>query len=145
MKTTEEAASGTGLQFTLLEEAPSPFTEEQQTRELTREHTALHVAICTRFEELLNELDTKGTSHGNLYGDRTSRLMDLAAVHQELDIDWEKLLDAKDGDFLHDVLGIHNHMDRSTATLADCFLPRFTRPERGLPKRTGQNDPRNGS
>lgn len=110
-------------------EPPSPFTEEGQTRELTREHIELHLAICKRFEEAQNQsqLDTRGISYRNPYGDRMSRMMDLEAVHQELDMDWQRLLDAKDGDFMHDVCGIHGHMDRSTATLGDCFLPRFAR------------------
>lgn len=102
-------------------EAPSPFTEEWATRELTGEHIELHRAICQRFEKLQNQ-------HGNPHEDRMSQMMDLEAVHQELDMDWQGLLDAKDGDFMHDVCGIHRHMDRSTATLGDCFLPRFTRP-----------------
>ena len=98
-------------------------------KKLTIKMIELHAAICKRFEELQNQsqLDTKGIRHRNPYGDRQSRLMDLEAVHQGLDMDWQGLLDAKDGDFMHDVGGIHRHMDRSTGILGDCFLPRYAR------------------
>lgn len=91
----------------------------------------LHAAICGRYERLDNQdpLDTRGISYRAPFGSRTDRMMDLEAVDRELDMDWQALLDAKDGDFLHDVSGIHHHMDRSTGVLGDCFLPRYTRPQ----------------
>lgn len=101
----------------------------EPTKELTRELIELHVAICKRYEQLqnLHQLESRGVTYRTPFGSRVDRMMDLEAVDQELDMDWQALLDAKDGDFLHDVVGIHNHMDRSTALLADCFLPRYAR------------------
>lgn len=103
--------------------------QTESTREFTREIIELQVAICKRFEGLYiqSQLEADRPCYGNPYGDRMTRMMDLEAVHQELDMDWRGLLDAKDGDFMHDLCGIHGHMDRSTGTLSDCFCPRYTR------------------
>lgn len=40
------------------------------------------------------------------------------------ELDLQKLLDAPDGDFGHDVFGIRRHINRQTGELGDCFLPR---------------------
>jgi hypothetical protein len=54
--------------------------------------------------------------------------MDLTACHANgCPLDLEKLLNAPDADFGHDVLGIARHIDRETGVLGDCFLPRCTR------------------
>ncbi|MDF1565302.1 MAG: hypothetical protein P1V51_19855 [Deltaproteobacteria bacterium] len=37
----------------------------------------------------------------------------------------EELAAASDYDLLHDVTGIHNHLDRETGKLTGCFLPRY--------------------
>lgn len=51
--------------------------------------------------------------------------MDITATHLNgCPLDLVDLLDAPDFDFLHDVLGIRRHIDRTTGQLADCFLPR---------------------
>ena len=51
--------------------------------------------------------------------------MDLIACHLNgTPMDWEALLVAPDFDFVHDVWGIHKHIDRETGRLGDCFLPR---------------------
>jgi len=41
------------------------------------------------------------------------------------------LADLPDADFLHDVNGIMQHMDRQTETLDDCFIPRAGISEHG--------------
>lgn len=61
--------------------------------------------------------------------DRLTFLMDLAATHLNgCPLDLQKLLDAPDLDFLHDILGINSHLDQSTGRLEGCFLPRCARP-----------------
>jgi len=86
-----------------------------------RQTTEIHVLICERFEAYY-------AAHGyTLPGDRVSRLMDLAAVAEHSTVDWVTLLAANDGNFLHDVGGIHRHIDRTTGELTDHFSPRFTR------------------
>lgn len=58
-------------------------------------------------------------------------IMDLEACHcTGCPLDLQKLLDAPDSDFGHDIFGIRRHMDRSTGELRDCFLPRCTLPEK---------------
>lgn len=52
--------------------------------------------------------------------------MDISAAHcNGCPMDLQKLLDADDFNFAHDVLGIRKHLDRETGKLRDCFLPRF--------------------
>lgn len=69
---------------------------------------------------------------GAAIGRRASKLIkglmiiDVAIALDKLnvDLDLERLLAFKDGDFLHDVVGIFNHADWETGELKDCFLPR---------------------
>ncbi len=52
--------------------------------------------------------------------------MDIQACHTNgCCLKLVDLLRAKDGDFLHDVCGINQHIDRDTGKLQDCFLPRY--------------------
>ena len=94
---------------------------------MTRETLEVQLAICRRFQkwEIERQLDTPGISFRS-YGDHQTRMADLARVDAELDMDWTGLLEADQFDFIHDVAGIHRHMDRSTGKLGDCFSPRFT-------------------
>lgn len=51
--------------------------------------------------------------------------MDLTACHANgCPLDLTKLLRFEDAQFIHDVVGIRNHLDRTTGTLLDHFLPR---------------------
>lgn len=95
-----------------------------EVRVPSREDAESHQAICRRFEEYC---ETKGIDVTRQYGDRLSRLMDLAAVTETMDVDWEGLLSTDVSNFFHDVSGIHYHMDRSVGELGDCFVPRFAR------------------
>ena len=59
-------------------------------------------------------------------------LMDMQAangVNGNDHIDFDRLLEADDFNFAHDVFGIIRHMDRTTGKLTDFFSPRFTRRE----------------
>ena len=56
--------------------------------------------------------------------------MDVIAVNANgCPLDLQKLLDADDFNFAHDVDGIYWHLDRNTGKLKDCFLPRCARRE----------------
>lgn len=65
--------------------------------------------------------------------DRMSIVMDLCAVqNSSTPLDLEKLLNANDANFAHDIFGIERHLDRSddsptSGELTDCFLPRCAR------------------
>lgn len=51
--------------------------------------------------------------------------MDITATHLNgCPLQLQKFLDADDFNFAHDLVGIVNHMDRSTGQLIRCFLPR---------------------
>lgn len=58
---------------------------------------------------------------------RIDRMIDLEKAWQEFGLDLDALLAADSGNFLHDVAGIHRHMDRTTGKMGDCFVPRFSR------------------
>lgn len=61
--------------------------------------------------------------------DPTGFEMDLTAIHQnDCLLDFEKLFRANDSDFVHDVCGIQNHINRKTGKLENCFLPRCAKP-----------------
>lgn len=59
--------------------------------------------------------------------------MDVLAVHATVGLDLQRLLDADDFNFRHDILGIYTELDRSTGKLGDCFLPRFALRGQGEP------------
>lgn len=59
--------------------------------------------------------------------DRVTCDMDLIACHANGNpLDLQRLLDADDFNFCHDVLGIRQHINRETGKLENCFVPRFT-------------------
>lgn len=66
------------------------------------------------------------------YSNQTAN-MDIAACHcngNPLNLD--KLLNAPDFDFTHDMCGICRHIDRETGELKNCFSPRCSAPNNTL-------------
>lgn len=60
-------------------------------------------------------------------GAKTHHQMNLSACHASGNpLDLQRLLDADDFNFAHDVFGIDRHIDRSTGQLLDFFSPRFS-------------------
>jgi hypothetical protein len=52
--------------------------------------------------------------------------MDLTATHLNgTPLRLQEMLYSKDGDLIHDVVGIHNNLDRRTGRMMNCFLPRY--------------------
>ncbi len=52
--------------------------------------------------------------------------MDIQACHTHgCCLKLVDLLKADDGNFLHDVVGINQHLDHNTGELKNCFLPRY--------------------
>lgn len=52
--------------------------------------------------------------------------LSLTIVHlNTCPMDLQRLLEADDANFLHDIQGIQRHIDMSTGELRDCFLPRY--------------------
>lgn len=56
--------------------------------------------------------------------------MDLEATSLVVDLDWKAWLEADEFNFLHDLIGIYNHLNRETGKLDNCFLPRFAKCEK---------------
>lgn len=55
-------------------------------------------------------------------------MMDLSATHLNgCPLDLQKLLDANDFNFIHDIGGINNNLDRGTGELLNHFLPRCSK------------------
>ncbi len=52
-------------------------------------------------------------------------MIDLERVN--CDLDFQQLLDADDGNFMHDVGGIRAHINCHTGELEDCFWPRYAK------------------
>lgn len=60
----------------------------------------------------------------NITFDVMSLCMDLTACHNLEHVHLPTLLGAALGDFVHDIGGIHEHLDRETGELGGCFVPR---------------------
>jgi hypothetical protein len=63
-------------------------------------------------------------------GGRVGFMMDLLAadgVNGNRPVDLDALASADDFNFIHDVGGICQHIDRTTGKLMDCFVPRYAR------------------
>lgn len=59
--------------------------------------------------------------------DQMAAIMDIDACHNNGNpLKLQKLLDADDFNFAHDVFGIRQHIDRHTGQLLDCFVPRYS-------------------
>lgn len=57
--------------------------------------------------------------------DRISLLMDIDAAHKQHILDLVGLLDANEESFMHDIVGIVNHMNRNTGRIEDDFIPHY--------------------
>ena len=59
-------------------------------------------------------------------GKVSSVAMDIQACHTHgCKLKLVELFDTDDGNFLHDVCGIAQNIDRDTGKLENCFLPRY--------------------
>lgn len=79
-------------------------------------------------EPAVNECAKRAKRLGIGWGNDTlSTYMDLCATHANgCPMDFKRLSEADDFNFVHDVGGIHRHLDRKTGQLMNHFLPRFT-------------------
>lgn len=85
----------------------------------SKEDRATIRAIAERAAELAK---TAGFTYS-----RQSAELDLIAVHLNgCRLDLAGLLAADEGNFGHDILGIRQHLDRSTGKLAEFFDPRYS-------------------
>lgn len=76
--------------------------------------------------ELIKKVATRAWPRvQKLYASVLDLKMDLTATHLNgCPLDLEKLLNADDLNFFHDIYGIGEHLNRKTGQLTDCFVPR---------------------
>lgn len=58
-------------------------------------------------------------------GERINLLMDIENADKAFNLRLEELLNTDDANFVHDVIGIVNNIDRSNPTDFNFFVPRF--------------------
>lgn len=80
-------------------------------------------------KRVIGEIADRAMKFNAQYGwGRTKQdfLMDIEAVHcNDAKLDFERLRDADDFNFTHDIVGIARHLNRETGKLENHFLPRF--------------------
>ena len=54
-------------------------------------------------------------------------MMDIEAAHMDCGLRLKDFLNADDGNFVHDIGGIYQHLNRNTGQLIDCLLPRYAK------------------
>lgn len=60
--------------------------------------------------------------------DKTTVMMDLLVLYETgVEMRWEELLNAPVLDFMHDINGINQHLNRDAYKLEDCFWPRYAK------------------
>ncbi len=64
-----------------------------------------------------------------LYKTKLDMIMDIETAHKNCPLDLQKLLDADEANFYHDVMGIFKNLNRQTKKLENCFVPRFAKKE----------------
>ena len=80
----------------------------------TKERFMMYVKIAQRAEGM------------DLYkGERFTFLMDIENADKVFNLRLEDLLNADDGNFAHDVVGIVNNIDRNNPTDFNLFVPRY--------------------
>lgn len=78
---------------------------------------------------LIHEIAVRSKKLGNTR-DLIQIDMDVTACHANgCPLDLEKLLNFPNFDFMHDIVGIRDHLNRQTGKLERCFLPRSSRHE----------------
>ena len=59
---------------------------------------------------------------------KTTVMMDLLVLYDTgVEIRWDELLNASVFDFMHDINGINQHLNRRTYKLEDGFWPRYAK------------------
>ena len=75
--------------------------------------------------DIIVKIAERADKKGILVFDRLSLMMDLGCANEEFHLRLEDLLNASDGDFVHDVCGIMNNLNRETKKMGNFFTPRF--------------------
>ena len=84
---------------------------------------------CDTIAKICDRAEAMGivASSANPKNKRLTLIMDIDNAHKAIGLQLDKLLEADDLNFAHDVIGIQKHMNRTTGELADFFVPRYAK------------------
>lgn len=75
----------------------------------------------------ISQIVKRASAKKDIIKDALALDMDITATHKNGNpLKLNDLLKADEFNFWHDVIGIMNHIDRTTGKLTNCFVPRFT-------------------
>ena len=77
--------------------------------------------------KVIGEIANRAVAFNPSY-DKTVVVMDLLVIYETgVEMRWDELLNAPVFDFMHDINGINQHLNRNTYKLEDCFWPRYAK------------------
>lgn len=77
--------------------------------------------------EIIGKIANRAVTINPAY-DKTTVMMDLLVIYETgVEMRWEEFLNAPVFDFMHDINGINQHLNRDTYKLEDCFWPRYAK------------------
>ena len=77
--------------------------------------------------EIISKIANRAVTINPAY-DKSTVMMDLLVLYETgVEMRWEEFLNAPIFDFIHDINGINQHLNRYTYKLEDCFWPRYAK------------------
>ncbi len=77
--------------------------------------------------EIIGKIANRAVTINPAY-DKSTVMMDLLVLYETgVEMRWEEFLNAPVFDFMHDINGINQHLNRDTYKLEDCFWPRYAK------------------
>lgn len=77
--------------------------------------------------EIINKIADRTVTINPAY-DKSTVMMDFLVLYETgVEMRWEEFLNAPVFDFMHDINGINQHLNRDTYKLEDCFWPRYAK------------------
>ena len=77
--------------------------------------------------EIISKIANRAVTINPAY-DKSTVMMDLLVIYETgVEMRWEEFLNAPVFDFMHDINGINQHLNRDTYKLEDCFWPRYAK------------------
>ena len=77
--------------------------------------------------KVIGEIADRAVAFNPSY-DKTVVVMDLLVLYDTgVEMRWDELLNAPVFDFMHDINGINQHLNRNTYKLEDGFCPRYAK------------------
>ena len=77
--------------------------------------------------EIIGKIANRAVTINPAY-DKTTVMMDLLVIYETgVEMRWEEFLNAPVFDFMHDINGINQNLNRDTYKLENCFYPRYAK------------------